>query len=179
MIFATSRRIQWIVLAGAVSAFLLVGLGASPAYAAPSPNSATACTVSPTTQTINAGETKSVTFSYSGGTPDVFGRTFLWYEYSLDGEAPTAFRWTESGSSDTYVMDYGHVFPGQVLTETWYAINTSLNGSDGSALCTITTTYGPALYGANYGHSDKTSSPKDRDRSSFSDDASGPKPKKR
>ena len=121
------------------------------------PYSISSCSFSPTSNSVNYGQTVSSSFSFSGTPDPSTSEVWFWHQRLLDGQelpntdpavsqpdvistyqSPYTFQY---GSS---ISNPGYYYPGHTLTENIYAINPTRTGPYGSPICTLTTTFGPA-----------------------------------
>jgi len=139
------RLVRAFIAASAVVTFVTGSLMASPALAAPSPYTINSCSFSPSTLTVNVGQSFESAWTFSGGALDGSGKTYLWYEYILDGTLQEAFVWDENSTSggSQFGFSYNSFRADLVQTETFYRINSTLDGPDGAALCSVSVTWGP------------------------------------
>ena len=121
------------------------------------PNSITSCGFNPTSNTVNYGDTVSSTVTL-GGTPTAgTSELYFWHKRVLDGTEITTGDPDEISQADVLVSfqptiyNYGssvtkpgYYYPNHTLVEEFYAINVGRTAPYGSALCTLTTTFGPA-----------------------------------
>lgn len=125
----------------------------SPTY----PYSISGCSFNPVSNTINYGQMASSALTVNGTPDPATNELWFWHQRLVDGQelpitdpavsqpdllnalqSPYSFNY---GSGNT---NPGYYYPGHTLVENIYAIDSSRGAPVGSALCTLTTTFGSA-----------------------------------